>query len=159
MIEQQNNLLLISFPTPEAAASFKELLEALLRLTNQSAPASSEPPSDQSPHSRHTVLTDERLAQLSNQREQGQTRHQRLLKAQTTLRDGTLPFKQLSTVPLASGQPSPRQKAQQVGGFADGAAPVGPKAPQLGRPQAAPEAGRRKKSQLRPVLSPKPSQS
>jgi hypothetical protein len=158
MIEQQNNQLLISFPTPELAASFKVYLETLLALVkvvpSLLEPETSDPPSDPSlvtpaspepNRSHHTVLTDERLEALSKQREQGLTQHQRLLKAQTTLRDGTLPFRALEQPPQPSGQASPRQKAQQEGGFADGA--------------ALPEAGRRKGSQLRPVLSPKPSQS
>lgn len=149
MIEQQNNLLLISFPSPEAAASFKAPLEALLRLTNLLEPAIFVPLSGQSPqslpdspepyHSRHVLLTDERLEALSRQRESGQTRHQRLLRAQTALRDGALPFsKPGQQAPAPSGQPSPRIKAQAEGGFADGA----------------PEAGRKRKSQLKPVLSP-----
>jgi hypothetical protein len=173
MIEQRENQLLLFFPTPEAARVFAQFLTTLTGFrepeisvplfdqsqesVNQSMPIQDSP---EPAHSRHTVLTDERLEQLSRQREQGQTRHQRLLRAQTTLRDGVLPFSRPGEAPQPSGQPSPRQKAQQEGGFADGAAPVGPKAPQLGRPKADavgahPEVERRKRSRLRPASSPK----
>jgi hypothetical protein len=172
MIEQQNNLLLISFPTPEAAAQAKRWMEVAVLpwLPMVSRPASeiSGPPFDPSPpplpaspepvRSRHVVLTDERLEQLSKQRESGQTRHQRLLKAQATLRDGTLPFRVLEQPPQPSGQASPREKAQREGGFADGL----PQAAAL-RPQAdgaVPLEAGRKRSRLRPVpLSLKPSPS
>jgi hypothetical protein len=174
MIEQRENQLVLSFPTPEAARAFAQFLTTL---TDLREPDNSVPPSGQSPESasqpstpdspapepsqsRRVLLTDERLAELSAARESGSTRHQRIVRAQTMLRDGTLPFKQLSTAPSASGQASPRERAQREGGFADGAAPVEPKAPQLGRPKADavgahPEVERRKRSRLRPASSPK----
>lgn len=178
MIEQQNNLLLISFPSPEAATQAKRWMEVAvlpwLPMVSQPAPDSSVPPSVQPQEqqlptpafpeqnrSRHVLLTDERLEQLSHQRTSGQTSHQRLLRAQTTLRDGTLPFSKPGQAPQPSGQASPRQRAQAEGGFADGALAVRPRvapqlAPQLGRPKADGEAGQRKKSQLRPVPSSQP---
>lgn len=150
-------------PSPEAARAFAQFLTTL---TDLRGPDNSVPPSDLPPQntqvipaspeqnrSRHVLLTDERLEQLSHQRTSGQTSHQRLLRAQATLRDGTLPFSKPGQAPQPSGQVSPRQRAQAEGGFADGAAPVGPKAPQL-----VPEAGRRKRSQLRPVAPAMPGQ-
>ena len=143
MIEQQNNLLLISFPSPEAARAFHLFLQSLL--------ASSAPPFDPSPvspqvspepgRSRHVLLTPEREEQIFNQRQSHQTASQRILRAQVTLRDGVLPFSKPGQTPQPSGQPSPRQKAQQEGTFADGE----------GRPAAG-------KSRLRPS-SPQPSKS
>lgn len=138
MIEQQNNQLLLSFPTPEAARAFAQFLTTLV---NFPASAISELPSDQlqeptqvlipdSPgpgRSRHVVLTPERQDQIFNQRASGQASHQRLLRAQTTLRDGVLPFSKPGNVPSPSGQPSPRQKAQAEGTFADGGDPQGAK--------------------------------
>jgi len=159
MIEQQNNLLLISFSSPEAAAQAKMWMEIAvvpwLSMVSQTG-ASSEPPSDQShfplpsptetkdslepSRSRHVVLTEERQEQLFNQQQQGMTAHQRVLRAQTTLRDGVLPFsKPGQQSPQPSGQPSPRQKAAQEGGFADG------------RPE-----GRVRGSKMKPQASPKP---
>ena len=146
MIEQLNNQLLISFPTPEEAATFAKVLELLFKMsvTNQSTtpdPASVVSSEPLSGRSQHTVLTDDRLEQLFNQRQQGQTAHQRVLRAQTTLRDGVLPFSKPGEMPAPSGQPSPRQKAAQEGTFADG--------------EGHPAAG---KSRLRPS-SPQPSKS
>ena len=68
----------------------------------------------------HTVLTPERQDAIANQRANGLTTHQRLLRAQTTLRDGVLPFSRPGQAPPPTGQPSPRQKAALEGGFADG---------------------------------------
>ena len=115
--------------------------------------------------SRHTVLTPERQDQLFNQRAAGMSANQRLLRAQTTLRDGVLPFSKPGQTPAPSGQPSPRQRAQTEGGFADGA----PKAPALrltvpadpalrttlsSEPPAGPKAPAEgpRRSRLRPVL-------
>ena len=125
MIEQLNNQLLISFPTPEEAATFAKVLELLFKMSAASQNAIPDPASDVSSgqRSQHTVLTDDRLEALFNQRQQGQTAHQRVLRAQTTLRDGVLPFSKPGEMPAPSGQPSPRQKAAQEGTFADGAAP------------------------------------
>jgi hypothetical protein len=166
MIEQRENQLVLSFPTPEAARVFAQFL------TSQSqplAPETSEPPSEPSQQrSHHVLLTDDRLEQLSNQRAQGLTAHQRLLRAQSSLRDGVLPFSKPGQAPQPTNQSSPRMRAQQEGGFADGGAvAVRPTAPQLRspdlQPQADPvaahqEAGRRP-SKLRPVtpsqISPK----
>ena len=154
MIEQQGTQLLISFPTEQAAASFKGYLETLLALTallqTPNPNAAPDPASDVSSgqRSQHTVLTDDRLEALFNQRQQGQTAHQRVLRAQTTLRDGVLPFSKPGEMPAPSGQPSPRQKAAQEGGFADGA--TGP-----GSVAGHPAAG---KSRLRPAF-PQPSKS
>jgi hypothetical protein len=142
MIEQHESQLILSFPSPEAARAFAQFL-AILLPTSQPASAISEPPSDQSPltdpsptpaspepaHSRHVVLTDERQEQLFNQRAAGLTQHQRLLRAQTTLRDGVLPFRALAQSPQPSGQESPRIRAQQEGGFADGRPEVKPARP------------------------------
>ena len=127
MIEQHDSSLTISFPSPEAAKAFHLFLQSLL------APATSEPPSEKLPESppevptpdspepgrsRHAVLTEERQEQLFNQRQAGQTQHQRQLRAQTTLRDGVLPFSKPGQTPAPSGQSSPRQRAQMEGGFA-----------------------------------------
>ena len=135
MIEQLNNQLLISFPTPEAAAQAKRWMEIAVlpwlpivsQTPNQSAtpdPALDAtgpgPVASSGQRSQHTVLTDDRLEALFNQRQQGQTAHQRVLRAQTTLRDGVLPFSKPGEMPPPSGQPSPRQKAAQEGTFADG---------------------------------------
>src|ERR1700722_20340450 len=127
MIEQQSNKLVLTFPTEDSATTFAVFLATLLQ-SNSQGPEISEPlsgslsqASPEPGRSRHTVLTDERLEALSRQRESGQTRQQRILKAQVTLRDGTLPFRQLESAPSPTGQPSPRQRAQQLGGFADGA--------------------------------------
>lgn len=148
MIEQQNNQLLLSFPSPEAARAFAQFLTTLVNLP---ASATFGLPSDQSQgpetlqdspepgRSRHVVLTEDRMDQIFNQRASGQASHQRLLRAQTTLRDGVLPFSKPGNVPSPSGQPSPRQKAQQEGTFADG-----------GLPKAA---------ALRPLRSPDPQQA
>lgn len=169
MIEQQNNLLLISFPTPEAAAQAMRWMEAAvvpwLPMISQSAvPATSGPLSELSPaltpdspepvRSRRTVLTPERQEQIANQRASGMTAHQRLLRAQTTLRDGVLPFSRPGQTPAPSGQPSPRMRAQQEGGFADGQEGVLPL--RVPVPQ---EAERRQRSRLRPSPSQPPSRS
>jgi hypothetical protein len=106
--------------------------------------------------SRHAVLTPERQDQLFLSRQSGQTAHQRLLRAQTTLRDGVLPFSRPGEPPPPSGQPSPRQRAAQQGGFADGSGEQ-PEAERL----AARGLARRRGSRLRPVLPvplPLPSQ-
>ena len=87
-------------------------------------PASLEP---EPSRSRHVVLTPERQDQLYQQRQSGQTAHQRLLRAQTTLRDGVLPFSRPGQPPPPSGQSSPRQKAALEGGFADGAPEPAPR--------------------------------
>ena len=144
MIEQLNNQLLISFPTPEEAATFAKVLELLFKMSVTNQNATLDPASDVSSgqRSQHTVLTDDRLEALFNQRQQGQTAHQRVLRAQTTLRDGVLPFSKPGEMPAPSGQPSPRQKAAQEGTFADGDV-------------VHPAAG---KSRLRPS-SPQPSKS
>ena len=183
MIEQHENQLLLSFPTPETARAFAQFLTTLVNLRG---PETSEPLSGPSPalessgavqppspipdslehaRSRHTVLTEERQAQLAAQREQGLTAHQRQLRAQTTLRDGVLPFKQLDQAPPPSSQPSPRQRAQQEGGFADGELKVlrSPDPQPALRPAVPvdgggrPEAERKKRSQLKPVALKEPS--
>ena len=145
MIEQHNNQLILTFPTEASATTFAAFLATLLQTPSQtpSQNATPDPALDVSSgqRSQHTVLTDDRLEALFNQRQQGQTAHQRVLRAQTTLRDGVLPFSKPGEMPAPSGQPSPRQKAAQEGTFADGAAPQG--------------AG---KSRLRPS-SPQPSKS
>jgi hypothetical protein len=151
MIEQNNSSLTISFPTPEAARAFAQFLTTLVNLQEPassgqpSGPGLLIPPLESSipdfqgqARSQHVVLTEERQEQLFNQRQNGQSAHSRLLRAQTTLRDGVLPFSKPGQTPAPSGQPSPRQRAAAEGGFADGA-PVS-------RPLAAPE----KKSKLRP---------
>ena len=139
MIEQHNNQLILTFPTEASATTFAAFLATLLQNSNATPDPASAVSSGQ--RSQHTVLTDDRLEALFNQRQQGQTAHQRVLRAQTTLRDGVLPFSKPGEMPAPSGQPSPRQKAAQEGTFADGAAPQG--------------AG---KSRLRPS-SPQPSKS
>lgn len=130
MIEQNQNKLTLTFPTVESATTFAVFLGSLLQ-TSQPNESSVHPSEDQQSlptpdslepsRSRHVVLTPERQEQLFNQRQQGQSTRQRLLRAQTTLRDGVLPFsKPGQEAPQPSGQPSPRQKAALVGGFADG---------------------------------------
>ena len=142
MIEQHSNQLILTFPTEASATTFAAFLATLLQTPNATPdPASVVSSEPLSGRSQHTVLTDDRLEALFNQRQQGQTAHQRVLRAQTTLRDGVLPFSKPGEMPAPSGQPSPRQKAAQEGTFADGAAPQG--------------AG---KSRLRPA-SPQPSKS
>lgn len=128
MIEQKENQLLLTFPSPEAAAAFAQYLSTLtqpppLSASEPSPPSASSPPADpldSLPRSRHILLTPDRQEAIFNQRAAGMTTHQRLLRAQTTLRDGELPFRQLPTPPPPSGQPSPRLRAAQEGGFADG---------------------------------------
>jgi hypothetical protein len=127
MIEQHNNQLWISFPTSEEATTFAKVLELLFRMQNQSATGpgpvgSSEPPSEsplpdfQEPvRSHHVVLTEERQEQLFNQRAQGLSAHQRILRAQTTLRDGVLPFSKPGQTPVPTSQPSPRMKGVFAG--------------------------------------------
>lgn len=130
MIEQQQNRLTLTFPTEESATTFAAFLRSLF---SPAALETSEPPFGLPPEpqpqtpdslaparSRRTVLTDDRLEQLSQQRAQGLTAHQRLLRAQATLRDGVLPFSKPGQVPAPTGQDSPRIRAQQEGGFADG---------------------------------------
>lgn len=144
MIEQHQNQLILTFPTADSATTFAAFLQTLLQ-SSSPEPAIFGLPSDplqetlqdsQEPRrSQHTVLTDERLEHLSRQREQGSTMHQRLLRAQTTLRDGVLPFSKPGEAPQPTNQPSPRQRAQAEGGFADGEVPE-------------------KKSRLRPVKQP-----
>ena len=148
MIEQDLNKLILTFPTPDSATTFAAFLQSLLQ-ASQVVLVPSSPPSGQLPvlavdslspspmetedfleprRSRHTVLTEERQEQLFNQRQQGQTQRQRLLRAQTTLRDGVLPFSRPDqAAPQSTGQPSPRIKAQAEGGFADGLPEVGRK--------------------------------
>jgi hypothetical protein len=163
MIEQQGSKLTLTFPSKASATTFAAFLATLLQPSPSEAPASdvvSVPPSELSPEimpaagqgpildspepvsfrSRRIVLTPERQDQLFNQRQSGQTAHDRLLRAQTTLRDGVLPFSRPGQAPQPTGQPSPRQRAAAEGGFADGV------------PGVWPEAGRR--SRLRPVLPP-----
>jgi hypothetical protein len=189
MIEQVNNILMLTFPTADSATTFAIFLQSLVTITSSpqpSQPASeiSSQPSESSPEtkqaeapdpiaassiqvfpepkpspdmplwpqrSRHTVLTPERQDQIANQRAAGMTTRQRLLRAQTTLRDGVLPFSRPGqTVPQPTGQPSPRQKAALEGGFADGAPEVRrPLAPEARRPLVP---GPRQGSRLRPVL-------
>jgi len=118
----------------------------------------STPVSPEPRRSRHTVLTPERQEQLFNQRQSGQTAHDRLLRAQSTLRDGVLPFSKPGAQPQPSGQPSPRQRAQQEGTFADGlpqAAALRPAVPtDLPADEAVPPEAGRRPSKLRP--SPRP---
>lgn len=141
MIEQNLNKLILTFPSTDSATTFAVFLRSLLQ-TSQPALGTSSLSFDPSPESaqvpatgltpdfleprrsRHAVLTEERQDQLFNQRVQGQSAHQRLLRAQTILRDGMLPFSRPGSIPAPSGQPSPRQRAQQEGGFADGAAQI-----------------------------------
>ena len=150
MIEQQGTQLLISFPTSEEAQTFARVLDLLFKMQiSPHEPAISGPPSESpqpdSPEpvrSHRVLLTPERQEQLFNQRQQGQSARQRIQNAQTTLRDGVLPFSKPGEAPRPTSQPSPRMR----GVFADGgAAPVGPKAPGV-----QPEVGRR--SKLRPVV-------
>lgn len=153
MIEQKDNQIILTFPTADSATTFAAFLSSLFQVSGQPVPGNSEPPStsqsiQDSPvpeRSHHVVLTPEREEALFNQRQQGQTARQRVLRTQTTLRDGTLPFRALDEPPLPSGQVSPRQKAQAEGGFADG------------QPGVLPEAERRRGSRLRPVLTSEPS--
>ena len=160
MIEQHNNQLVVTLPTSEAAAAFSQFLATLFQPHAPSGGAgNSEPLSAQSPaggsasqpsppppfRSRHTVLTPERQDAIANQRASGQSANQRLLRAQTTLRDGVLPFSRPGSPPPPTNQPSPRQRAAAEGGFADGSGE---------EPEAARQmAGRRKGggSHLRPV--------
>ena len=141
MIEQHNNQITLTFPTEASATTFAAFLATLLQNPNQSATPDPASAVSSGQRSQHTVLTDDRLEALFNQRRQGQTAHQRVLRAQTTLRDGVLPFSKPGEMPAPSGQPSPRQKAQQEGTFADG--------------EDHPAAG---KSRLR-LASPQPSKS
>ena len=122
MIEQQGSKLVFTFPTPDSATTFAAFLATLLQPSPSEAPASdvvSVPPSELSPEimpaadpdqiqdspehapfrSRRTILTPERQDQLFNQRQSGQTAHDRLLRAQTTLRDGVLPFSRPGQAP------------------------------------------------------------
>ena len=164
MIEQRGTQLLISFPTEQAASQARQWMEMavipwLPMVSQQQQPpvASSEPPSGQQ-RSNHVLLTDDRLEQLSNQRAQGLTAHQRLLRAQSTLRDGVLPFsKPGQQAPQPTNQPSPRMRAQQEGGFADGES----KATAL-RSAVPADGGVQRKTKLRPApapSSPPPSKS
>ena len=155
MIEQNGQILTLTFPTVDSATTFAAFLATLLQPTSLPANGTSEPlfgqppvaesdqlsqmPTQVSPvqnRSRHTVLTDERLEALSNQRQNGMTAHQRLLRAQSTLRDGVLPFSKPGQAPQPTNQPSPRMRAQTEGTFADGSGVL-------------PEAERRKRSQLK----------
>jgi hypothetical protein len=162
MIEQRENQLVLSFPTPEAARAFAQFLTTLVNLHD---PGISVPPSGLFPEipqvsqepelspaqlfrSRHTVLTPERQDQIFNQRQAGQGAHQRLLRAQTTLRDGVLPFSKPGSVPQPTGQPSPRQKAAAEGTFADGA----PEGRAL-RPTVSADPVGPRRSRLRPAVS------
>ena len=127
MIEQNQNKLVLTFPTTESATTFAAFLQSLfnqpVEISEQPFDRSQASPQD-SPEpnrSRHVVLTPERQEQLFNQRQEGMTTHQRLLRAQTTLRDGVLPFsKPGQAAPRPTGQASPRQKAALEGTFADG---------------------------------------
>jgi hypothetical protein len=163
MIEQHDSSLTISFPSPEAAAAFKGYLETLIALVkvvpSLLAPDSSVPPSENpqldSPaptRSQHVVLTPERQEQLFNQRQNGQSTRQRIQNAQTTLRDGVLPFSRPGETPAPSGQQSPRQRALAEGGFADGAAqPLALRPQKADDPPAVPA-----KTRLRPSPSYQP---
>jgi len=136
MIEQRDSQLILTFPSEESAAAFAQFLQSLLASAT-SAPSSESPlvtdplpsplPSTDLSHSRHTVLTPERQDALSRQRELGLTSRQRLLRAQTTLTDGVLPFRNLEMPPEPSGQESPRIRAARQGGFADGAPEPAPR--------------------------------
>jgi hypothetical protein len=174
MIEQRDNQLVMTFANEQQAISFKNYLETLMALVKvanllepgTSAPSSEllqgssqQPPSPPTapplpsdpPHSRHTVLTPERQDALARQRELGLTSRQRLLRAQTTLRDGTLPFSRpTDQPPPPSSQESPRIRAARQGGFADGAPAAGPIARPAARLADQPEQARRG-SRLRPV--------
>ena len=86
------------------------------------------------------------------------TPRQRLLRAQTTLRDGMLPFSRpTDQAPRPSAQPSPRMRAQAEGGFADGsgerpARPFEPGVKPVGpgmKPPSEPKPEARRASQLR----------
>jgi hypothetical protein len=141
MIEQRDNQLLLTFPSPAAARAFAQFLQTVLPVSPASPAEAAEASATYSPVSesgqqqgqlhppspflppRHVILTEERQAALSLQRELGQTSRQRQLRAQTTLRDGVLPFRKLEGTPPPSGQVSPRLRAQQEGGFADGSGP------------------------------------
>jgi hypothetical protein len=139
MIEQDYNKLTLTFPSKEAATQAKQWIEVAvlpwLAMVSQPASVTFGPPSEPSPamepaqatepiRSHHVVLTDERLDQLYQQRQSGQTSRQRLLRAQATLRDGVLPFSRPGAEPPPpSGQESPRMRAEREGGFADGEAP------------------------------------
>jgi hypothetical protein len=137
MIEQRENQLVMTFPSAEAAQAFHLFLQSLLAPREPGTSAlSSEllqgtdppppPPSSDPPRSCHTVLTPERQDALAQQRELGLTSRQRLLRAQTTLRDGTLPFSRpTGQPPPPSSQDSPRIRAARQGGFADGAPEAG----------------------------------
>ena len=185
MIEQQDRKLILTFPTADSATTFAAFLQSLLTVTaspqssqstDLASGVTSLPPSGPSqetaqPHlvspepellpqvtfrSRHTVLTPERQEALFNQRAAGMSANQRLLRAQTTLRDGVLPFSKPGQPPQPTGQPSPRQKAALEGGFADGALrspDPQPKAPAL-QPPVGPKASAEepRRSRLRPVL-------
>lgn len=164
MIEQNNSSLLISFQTTEEATAFAQFLQTLLVPGTYAPP--SESPLQDSPapnYSRHVLLTPERQEQLFNQRQNGQSTHQRILRAQTTLRDGVLPFSKPGQTPAPSGQTSPRMKAQQQGGFADGSPEATELRPRVEPPVAAtvrqpsvsdaPQGAPRKPSKLRPVAS------
>ncbi len=151
MIEQQANQLVLTLPSPEAAQTFAQFLRSLLGsgtsepVSESSLGAAEAPsqPASQPSRSRHAVLTPERQEALYNQRAEGRTSRQRLLRAQTTLRDGVLPFSRPGDQPQPTGQPSPRIRAAQEGGFADGSGE---------QPEAARRAGRQP-SRLRPVPS------
>jgi len=166
MIEQNNSSLTISFQSPEAATAFAQFLQTLL-VPGTYAPPSESPQLD-SPapnYSRHVLLTPERQEQLFNQRQNGLTARQRIQNAQTTLRDGVLPFSKPGEVPRPTSQSSPRMKAQQEGGFADGA-PTSQQRPGVEpgpqRSWAGPgvEPGVPRKTKLRPApSSPQPSRS
>ena len=173
MIEQRENQLLISFPDEPSATAFGQFLSVFFRpvpptgplaMGDPFAPVTSVLPSELSPdpvdqsapsipdspalgRSRHVVLTPERQDQLFNQRQSGQSAHQRLLRAQTTLRDGVLPFSRPGETPQPTGQPSPRMRAAAEGGFADGAPGVPALRPAV--PADPLEVGRRP-SNLRP---------
>ena len=165
MITQQQNVLTLTFPTTDSAKTFAAFLRSLLNLQG---PETSSPPSEPlqaqdslaPQRSRHTVLTPERMDQIAEQRASGQSANQRILRAQTQLRDGVLPFSKPGAVPPPSGQPSPRILAQQQGRFADGA----PKEPALrAKPDPQPQVdggdppeAERRGSRLR--ISPSPSQ-
>jgi hypothetical protein len=147
MIEQSGNKLILTFPTADSATTFANFLQSLFRISPLD-PAISSPPfepslespgeipvldspelesslfPDQPQRLPHTVLTPERQDAIASQRANGLTTHQRLLRAQTTLRDGVLPFSRPGQAPPPTGQPSPRIKAQQEGTFADGVVPL-----------------------------------
>ena len=178
MIEQNNTQLILTFPSKDSATTFAAFLQSLFQSSrskdtltspekyapenptqyqnpDSSVPASgplpeTPPDSPEPARSRHAVLTPERQEQLFNQRAQGMTSHQRLLKAQATLRDGVLPFSKPGQTPAPSGQPSPRMRAQQEGTFADGSPRAVAQRPVLlptepGPAAVLPEAGSRPK--------------